>query len=47
MTADADNGANVIVNLNDFSHIMTDEPGLKQIIYDALHVSDAIMDRLL
>ena len=47
MTADADNGANVIVNLNDFSHIMTDEIRLKQRIYDALHVSDAIMDRLL
>lgn len=46
MTAD-DNGANVIVNLNDFSHIMTDEIQLKQRIYDALHVSDAIMDRLL
>jgi len=47
MTADADNGANVIVNLNDFSHIMTDEIRLKQRIYDALHVSVAIMDRLL
>ena len=46
MTAD-DNGANVIVNLNDFSHLMTDEIQLKQRIYDALHVSDAIMDRLL
>lgn len=43
----ADNGANVIVNLNDFSHIMTDEILLKQRIYDALNVSDAIMDRLL
>jgi hypothetical protein len=47
MTADADNGANVIVNLNDLSHIMTDEIRLKQRIYDALHVSDAIMDKLL
>jgi hypothetical protein len=47
MTADADNGANVIVNLNDFSHIMTDEIQLQQRIYDALHVSDAIMDKLL
>ena len=46
MTAD-DNGANVIVNLNDFSHIMTDEIQLKQRIYDALNVSDTIMDRLL
>jgi hypothetical protein len=46
MTAD-DNGANVIVNLNDFSHIMTDETLLKQTIYDALNVSDAIMDKLL
>lgn len=46
MTAD-DNGANVIVNLNDFSHIMTDEIQLKQRIYDALNVSDAIMDKLL
>jgi hypothetical protein len=43
----ADNGANVIVNLNDVSHIVSDEPRLKQTIYDALHVSDAIMDRLL
>jgi len=42
-----DNGANVIVNLNDFSHIMTDEIQLQQRIYDALHVSDAIMDKLL
>jgi hypothetical protein len=42
-----DNGANVIVNLNDFSHIVSDEPRLKQTIYDALNVSDAIMDRLL
>jgi len=40
-------GANVIVNLNDFSHIMTDETRLMQCIYDALNVSDAIMDRLL
>ncbi len=40
-------GANVIVNLNDFSHIVTDETVLKQRIYDALNVSDAIMDRLL
>jgi hypothetical protein len=47
MSADADNGANVIVNLNDFSHIMTDEIQLQQRIYDALHVSDAIMDKLL
>ena len=47
MTADADNGANVIVNLNDFSHIMTDEPRLKQHVYDALNVSDVIMDKLL
>jgi hypothetical protein len=46
MNAD-DNGANVIVNLNDFSHIMTDEIRLKQRIYDALNVSDAIMDKLL
>jgi len=46
MTAD-DNGANVIVNLNDFSHIMPDEIQLKQRIYDALNVSDAIMDKLL
>ena len=46
MTAD-DNGANVIVNLNDFSHIMTDEIRLKQRIYDALNVSDVIMDKLL
>jgi hypothetical protein len=42
-----ENGANVIVNLNDFSHIVSDEPRLKQRIYDALNVSDAIMDRLL
>ena len=50
MSADengADNGANVIVNLNDFSHIMTDEPRLKQHMYDALNVSDVIMDKLL
>jgi hypothetical protein len=47
MTTDADNGANVIVNLNDFSHIVSDEPRLKQHIYDALNVSDAIMDRLM
>jgi hypothetical protein len=46
MTAD-DNGADVIVNLNNFSHIMSDEPLLKQRIYDALNVSDAIMDKLL
>jgi hypothetical protein len=46
MTAD-DNGANVIVNLNDFSHIGSDETLLKQTIYDALNVSDAIMDKLL
>ena len=46
-TDDTDNGANVIVNLNDFSHIMTNEPLLKQRIYDALNVSDAIMDKLL
>jgi hypothetical protein len=46
MTAD-DNGANVIVNLNDFSHIMPDEIQLRQRIYDALNVSDAIMDKLL
>jgi hypothetical protein len=42
-----DHGANVIVNLNDFSHIVADETVLKQYIYGALHVSDAIMDRLL
>ena len=42
-----ENGANVIVNLNDFSHIVSDEPRLKQRIYDALNVSDTIMDRLL
>jgi len=50
MSADengADNGANVIVNLNNFSHIGSDETRLKQTIYDALNVSDAIMDRLL
>lgn len=47
MTADADNDANVIVNFTDFSHIMTDEIQLKQRIYDALNVSDAIMDKLL
>lgn len=47
MTTDADNGANVIVNLNDFFHIVSDEHALKQRIYDALNVSDAIMDRLL
>ena len=50
MSADengADNGANVIVNLNNFSHIGSDETLLKQTIYDALNVSDAIMDRLL
>ena len=46
MTAD-DNGANVILNLHDFSHLMTHETLLKQTIYDALNVSDAIMDRLL
>jgi hypothetical protein len=46
MTAD-DNGANVIVNLNDFSHIVSDEIQLKQRIYDALNVSDAIMDKVL
>jgi hypothetical protein len=46
MTAD-DNGANVIVNLNDFSHIGSDETLLKQRIYDALNVSDAIMDKVL
>jgi hypothetical protein len=46
MTAD-DKGANVVVNLNDFSHIGSDETLLKQTIYDALNVSDAIMDRLL
>jgi hypothetical protein len=42
-----DHGANVIVNLNDFSHIVADETVLKQYIYGALHVSDAIMDRLM
>lgn len=42
-----DNGANVIVNLNDFSHIMTDEIRLRQRIYDALNLSDAIMDKLM
>ena len=42
-----ENGANVIVNLNDFSHIGSDETRLRQCIYDALNVSDAIMDRLL
>jgi len=43
-----DNGsANIIVNFNDFSHIMVDEPALKQRIYDALNVSDAIMNKLL
>jgi hypothetical protein len=42
-----DHGANVIVNLNDFSHIVADETVLKQYIYGALNVSDAIMDRLL
>lgn len=47
MTTADDGGANVIVNLNDFSHIIADETGLKQAIYDALHVSDAIMDKLL
>lgn len=47
MSTTDDNGANVIVNLNDFSHIVSDEPRLKQTIYDALHVSDAIMDKLL
>ena len=46
MTAD-DNGANVILNLHDFSHLMTHETLLKQTIYDALNVSDAIMDKLL
>jgi phage pi2 protein 07 len=47
MTTADDGGANVIVNLNDFSHIMTDETQLKQCIYDALKVSDAVMDKLL
>jgi len=47
MTADDNGGANVIVNLNDFSHIVSDEPALKQHIYDALNVSDAIMNKLL
>jgi hypothetical protein len=46
MTAD-DIGANVFVNLNDFSHIGSDETLLKQTIYDALNVSDAIMDKVL
>jgi hypothetical protein len=42
-----ENGANVIVNLNVFSHIVSDEPRLKQRIHDALNVSDAIMDKLM
>ena len=42
-----ENGANVIVNLNNLSHIVSDEPRLKQRIYDALNVSDAIMDKLM
>lgn len=47
MTTDDNGSANIIVNFNDFSHIMVDEPALKQRIYDALNVSDAIMNKLL
>jgi hypothetical protein len=32
---------------DDISHIMSDEPRLKQHIYDALNVSDVLMDKLL
>jgi hypothetical protein len=47
-TAAVDHVANATLIFNDdFSHIMSDEIQLKQRIYDALHVSDAIMDKLL
>jgi hypothetical protein len=46
MTAD-ENDANVILNLNDFSHVMSNDQCLKQCIYDALKVSDALIAKLL
>jgi len=47
-TAAVDHVANATLIFNDdFSHIMTDEIRLKQRIYDALNVTDAIMDKLL
>lgn len=43
-----DHVANATLLFNDdISHIVSDEPRLKQTIYDALNVSDTIMDRLL
>ena len=41
-----DASATLLFN-DDISHIMADEPRLKQHIYDALNVSDVIMDKLL
>ena len=47
-TAAVDHVANATLIFNDdFYHIMSDDTRLKQTIYDALHVSDAIMDTLL
>ena len=47
-TAAVDHVANATLIFNDdFYHIMSDDTRLKQTIYDALHVSDAIMDKLL
>lgn len=42
-----ENGANLIVNLNEFSHIISDNRKLKQSIYHALKVSDELIDKLL
>ena len=41
-----DASATLLFN-DDISHIMADEPRLKQHIYDALNVSDVLMDKLL
>ena len=41
-----DASATLLFN-DDISHIMSDEPRLKQHIYDALNVSDVLMDKLL
>lgn len=39
--------ATLLFNDDDISHLIADETGLKQYIYGALNVSDAIMDKLL
>ena len=46
-TTDDETDANVILNLNDFSHVMSNDQCLKQCIYDALKVSDALIAKLL